>query len=71
MSKKVCFMFVNSDYTLDGIRSALGLAVENMYAYGVIMNNELPPLDDYNKENIEPSMSMALMFRYGTGFSGL
>ena len=53
MSKKVCFMFVNGDYTLDGIRSALGLAVENMYAYAVVMNNELPPLDDYHKENIE------------------
>ena len=53
MSKKVCFMFVNSYYTLDGVRSALGLAVENMYAYGVVMNNELPPLDDYHKENIE------------------
>lgn len=53
MSKKVCFMFVNSEYTLDGVRSALGLAVENMYAYAVVMNNELPPLDDYHKENIE------------------
>lgn len=53
MSKKVCFMFVNGDYTLDGVRSALGLAVENMYAYAVVMNNELPELSDYHKENIE------------------
>lgn len=53
MSKKACFLHVNSDYTLDGIRSALGLAVENHYAYAVIMNNEIPELDDYNKENIE------------------
>jgi len=53
MSKKVCFLFVNKDYTLDGLRSTLGLAVENNYAYGVVMNNELPPLDDYNKENLE------------------
>ncbi len=53
MSHKVCFMLVNKDYTLDGLRSTLGLAVENMYSYAVVMNNELPPLDDYNKENIE------------------
>ena len=53
MSHKVCFMYVNKDYTLDGVRSALGLAVENMYAYGVVMNTELPELDDYNRENIE------------------
>ncbi len=53
MSKKVCFLHVNSDYSLDGIRSALGLAVENMYAYSVIMKNELPPLDEYNTENID------------------
>lgn len=53
MSKKVCFLHVNSDYSLDGIRSALGLAVENMYAYAVIMKNELPALDEYNSENID------------------
>ena len=53
MSKKVGFLLVNSDYTLDGIRSALGLAVENMYAYAYIMNNELQGVSDYHKENIE------------------
>lgn len=53
MSKKCGFLLVNSDYTMDGIRSALGLAVENMYAYAYIMNNELPELSDYHKENIE------------------
>ena len=53
MSHKVCFMLVHPDYTLDGFRSCLGLAVENMYAYAVAMDNELPPLDDYNKENID------------------
>jgi len=53
MSKKVCFLFVNKDYTLDGMRSALGLAVENNYAYGVVLKNELPVLDDYNRENLE------------------
>jgi hypothetical protein len=53
MSKKVCFMLCNSMYTLDGIRSTLGLSVENMYAYAVIMYNELPALSDYQKENID------------------
>jgi len=53
MSKKACFLFVNKEYTLDGIRSALGLAVENMYAYGVVMYNELTDVSEYHKENIE------------------
>ncbi|MDA8163633.1 MAG: hypothetical protein M0017_01180 [Desulfobacteraceae bacterium] len=53
MSKKVCFLLCNSMYTLDGIRSTLGLSVENQYAYSVIMYNELPELSDYNKENID------------------
>ncbi|WP_136796108.1 MULTISPECIES: hypothetical protein [Desulfosediminicola] len=50
---KVCLMFRHEDYALDGIRSALGLAVENMYAYGVVMDKELPAFDDYTKETIE------------------
>ena len=53
MSKKVGFLLVNKEYTLDGVRSALGLAVENMYAYAYVMYNELPELSDYHKENIE------------------
>ncbi|HIJ91738.1 MAG: hypothetical protein OEV91_08145 [Desulfobulbaceae bacterium] len=53
MSKKVCFMLAHLDYTLDGLRSCLGLAVENMYSFAVVMKNQLPPLDDYNKENID------------------
>lgn len=52
MSKKVCFIYNNKDYVLDGMRSALGLAVENMYAYAAV-NTEIPELDDYNKENLE------------------
>lgn len=51
--KKVCLMFRHEDYATDGIRSALGLAVENMYAYGVVMDTELPPMDEYAKETIE------------------
>lgn len=51
--KKVCLMYRNEDYAVDGIRSALGLAVENMYAYGVVMEKEIEQLDDHNKESIE------------------
>lgn len=51
--KKVCFMYRHEDYAVDGIRSALGLAVENMYAYGVVMDTEIPKLDELNQESIE------------------
>ena len=51
--KKVCLMYRNKDYAVDGMRSALGLAVENMYAYGVVMDNEMEQLDDYAQESIE------------------
>jgi hypothetical protein len=51
--KKVCFMYRNKDYAIDGIRSALGLAVENMYSYGVVMDCELEPLDEHNQESVE------------------
>lgn len=51
--KKVCLMYRHEDYAKDGIRSALGLAVENMYAYGVVMDTELPAMDEHEKETIE------------------
>jgi len=51
--KKVCFMYRDEDYIIDGFRSALGLAVENMYAYGVVIDKECPELDELNKESIE------------------
>lgn len=51
--KKVCFMYRNPDYAIDGIRSALGLAVENMYSYGVVMDCEIEKLDDLTQESIE------------------
>ena len=52
MSKKVTFISRHPDYALDCMRSALGLAVENMYAFCSV-NVEVEPLDDYNKENLE------------------
>ncbi len=51
--KKVCFMYRNKDYAVDGMRSALGLAVENMYSYGVVMDTEIDKLDEHNLESIE------------------
>ena len=51
--QKVCFMYRNKDYTVDGMRSALGLAVENMYSYGVVMDTEIDKLDEHNLESIE------------------
>lgn len=51
--KKVCFMYRHDDYALDGIRSALGLAVENMYAYGVVMESKLKPFDEHSLETLE------------------
>jgi hypothetical protein len=35
------------------MRSALGLAVENMYSYGVVMDSEMEQLDEHNMESLE------------------
>ncbi len=51
--KKVCFMYRHKDYAVDGMRSALGLAVENMYSYGVVMDSEMEQLDEHNLESLE------------------
>lgn len=51
--KKVCFMYRHEDYVVDGIRSGLGLAVENMYSYGVVIDKEIPEIDELTKESIE------------------
>ncbi|MFH1215395.1 MAG: hypothetical protein V1706_02730 [Pseudomonadota bacterium] len=55
MSKKICFMYASSEYIVDGFRSALGLAVENMYAYGVVINNVIPEsvMTEYHRENVD------------------
>ena len=51
--KKACFMIRNKDYALDGMRSGLGLAVENMYSYAHILNTEIDKLDDENVDRLE------------------
>ena len=57
---KVIFLMPSREYALDGIRSALGLAVENMYAYGCVMYNDLTDVScsdkdmkEYHMENVE------------------
>ena len=50
--KKVCFMYKHKDYSIDGMRSALGLAVENMYSYGVAMDHDMDTLDDNQQESL-------------------
>jgi len=51
--KKACFMIRNKDYALDGMRSGLGLAVENMYSYGVLLDVEIDKLDQENVDRID------------------
>ncbi len=51
--KKICFMYKNKDYAVDGMRSALGMAVENMYAYGVVLDTEIDKLDENTQESLE------------------
>ena len=46
-------MYRHKDYAVDGMRSALGLAVENMYSYGVVMDVEMEKLDEHNLESLE------------------
>lgn len=43
----------DKDYILDGLRSTLGLSVENNYSYAVIMKTEMDKFDEYNAENLD------------------
>lgn len=52
-SKKVYFLTCNRIYAFDAVRSTLGLAVENQYAYVVFMEGEYPNFSDYIVENID------------------
>ena len=51
--KKACLIIRNKDYALDGMRSSLGLAVENMYAYSHLLDVEIDKLDDNNLDRLE------------------
>lgn len=53
MSKKVFFLYRNKDYIVDGMRSALGQAVENNFAFGAVLNTEMDKLDEHNQENLD------------------
>ena len=46
-------MIRNKDYVLDGMRSGLGLAVENMYSYAHLLNTEIDKLDENNLDRLE------------------
>ena len=47
-------MYRSKDCALDGIRSALGAAVENMYAYGVVLDDvTMDKMDEEKIESIE------------------
>ena len=48
---KVCFMYRAKDSAVDGMRSALGLAVENMYAYGCALDDVT--MDKFDENQIE------------------
>jgi len=52
MSQKVCFLIANRIYISDGIRSALGLAVENMYSYVYLFNQKMPNKTEYLEGNV-------------------
>lgn len=51
--KKAIFIIRNKDYALDGMRSGLGLAVENMYAYAHLLDVEIDKLDNNNLDRLE------------------
>lgn len=51
--KKALFIIRNKDYAIDGMRSGLGLAVENMYSYAHLLDTDIGKLDEENVERIE------------------
>jgi len=52
MSYKVCFLIGNRIYISDGMRSALGLAVENMYSFTFVFYQKMPAKTEYLNENL-------------------
>jgi len=51
--KKAFFIIRNKEYAIDGMRSGLGLAVENMYSYAHLLDTDIGKLDEENVERIE------------------
>jgi hypothetical protein len=51
--KKAFFIIRNKDYALDGMRSGLGLAVENMYSFTHLLNTEIDKLNEENMDRLE------------------
>ena len=56
--KKALFVIRNNEYAIDGMRSALGLAVENMYSYAHLLDTDIGKLDEENVERIEMLQDM-------------
>lgn len=56
--KKALFVIRDKDYAIDGMRSALGLAVENMYSYAHLLDADIGKLDEENIERIEMLQDM-------------
>lgn len=50
---KFMFLIPNKMYIPDGLRSTLGVAVENHYGFAAILNQKIPPVTEYVKENLE------------------
>ncbi len=51
--RKVFFMYRKPEYCIDGMRSALGMAVENMYSFGAVIDVETEEMDENQKESLE------------------
>lgn len=56
--KKALFVIRNKEYAIDGMRSALGLAVENMYSFAHLLDADIGKLDEENVERIEMLQDM-------------
>ena len=51
--KKTFFIIRNKEYALDGMRSGLGLAVDNMYSFAHLFDVEIDKLDENNLDRLE------------------